>query len=159
MSRLGSASGGLDPHRVAEVLVELPARPGRRGSGYRVSDSAVLTAAHVVRDAARVRVRFDADTADEWVIEVTEWSSEATADVASLTIDPPPDRRGVELARFGRVGDRDAVLSYSAVGVSTIQAAKRSGAGGRRRVAVAVPRRRARRRYDRGAVQPKGGHP
>ena len=39
---------------------------GRRGSGYRIGAEAVLTAAHVVRDANAVRVRFDADRSGEW---------------------------------------------------------------------------------------------
>lgn len=49
------AMPGLDPGRVAEVLVT-PAGdgPDRRGSGYRVSPATVLTAAHVVGGAGPV---------------------------------------------------------------------------------------------------------
>ena len=109
------AEGGLDPHRVAEVLVATPDRPGRRGSGYRLTAAVVLTAAHVVRNAASVRVRFDADTADEWVAEVTNVWTEPAGDVALLTIQPPA---AAELppVRFGRVGDRDAMVRFSALG-------------------------------------------
>ncbi len=56
---------GLEVDRVAEILVTLGADgPGRRGSGYRVTTTIVLTAAHVVQDASTVRVRFEADTAE-----------------------------------------------------------------------------------------------
>ncbi len=106
---------GLDPHRVAEVLVATLDGPGRRGSGYRVTAAVVLTAAHVVRNAASVLVRFDADTAGEWVAEVTQVWAEPAGDVALLTIQPPA---ATELppVRFGRVGDRDAVVRFSALG-------------------------------------------
>ena len=38
MTGLGGGAAGIDPERVAEVLVELAGHgPGRRGSGYRIS--------------------------------------------------------------------------------------------------------------------------
>jgi hypothetical protein len=49
--------GGLDRARVAELIVTHPGGR-RRGSGYRVTANAVLTAAHVLADASDVRVRF-----------------------------------------------------------------------------------------------------
>ena len=68
----GVETAGIDPERVAEVIVT-PSGPGpeRRGSGYRVSPTSVLTAAHVVDGAARVRVRFNADRPGEWVADTT----------------------------------------------------------------------------------------
>ena len=39
---------GFDRHRVMEVFVKPADGPGRVGSGYRVSETAVLTAGHVV---------------------------------------------------------------------------------------------------------------
>src|SRR5260370_2898250 len=72
----GARMAGMELNRVAELLVT-PGKPGpgRRGSGYYVTASAVLTAAHVVRDAARVRVRFDADRPRQWLCEGTvHWS-------------------------------------------------------------------------------------
>lgn len=62
---------GVVPGPVAEIIVSLPGSAGRRGSGYRVSPTAVLTAAHVVDGAAVVRVRFDADLPGEWITEAT----------------------------------------------------------------------------------------
>ena len=77
---------GLDADRVAEVLVHSEAGRGRRGSGYRLSDTTVLTAAHVVNHAASVRVRFNADSPNEWVADVTQMWADRWADVAALTI-------------------------------------------------------------------------
>ena len=109
---------GLDPGRVAEVLVTLGGPgPGRRGSGYRVSGSAVLTAAHVVRGAARVRVRFDADQPGEWMTDAeVSWADDGV-DAAMLTLAGGAAGEGpVAEAGFGRVADADAVLTCSAVG-------------------------------------------
>ena len=118
MTGLGGGAAGIDPERVAEVLVELAGHgPGRRGSGYRISAEAVLTAAHVVRDADAVRVRFDADRSGEWVAEGRVAWSDPGVDVAVVTITPRPEDTGrVEPVGFGRVAERDAVLECSAMG-------------------------------------------
>jgi hypothetical protein len=120
MSGWDAGSAGIDPERVAELLIDLGRpQPGRRGSGYRISASAVLTAAHVVRGAARVWVRFDADRPGEWLTEGTvEWSdSDPMVDVAVVTITPRPQDEGqVAPVGFGRVAERDAVLTCSAMG-------------------------------------------
>ena len=69
MTGSGGAAG-IDPERVAELIVTTKGpSPDRRGSGYRITAEAVLTAAHVVRDEAGVRVRFDADRSGEWVAD------------------------------------------------------------------------------------------
>jgi hypothetical protein len=120
MSGWDAAAAGIDPERVAELLVT-PAKPGsgRRGSGYRVSPSVVLTAAHVVREAAGVRVRFNADRPGEWITDGTvEWSDLAPmVDVAVVTITPRSQDEGqVAPVGFGRVAERDAVLACSAMG-------------------------------------------
>jgi hypothetical protein len=118
MSGWDAAAAGVDPERVAELLVA-PAGPGpgRRGSGYRVTASAVLTAAHVVRDAARVQVRFNADRPTEWLTDgQVVWSEEAV-DAAVVAITPRPGEEGrLAPAGFGRVAERDAVLACSAMG-------------------------------------------
>ena len=118
MTGLGGGAAGIDPERVAEVLVELDGHgPGRRGSGYRIGAEAVLTAAHVVQDANAVRVRFDADRSGEWVAEGRVAWSDPGVDVAVVTITPRPDESGrVEPVGFGRVAERDAVLECSAMG-------------------------------------------
>lgn len=88
---------GLDPGRVAEVLVRLADGTQWCGSGYRVSASLVLTSAHVVAKvtpypSAGVRVRFNADKADEWSADVTQSWSAVSGDVALLD-DRPTSRR------------------------------------------------------------------
>ncbi len=119
----GTGVAGIDPGRVAEVLVRLGSQPaqGRRGSGYRVSSLMVLTAAHVVADAVEVRVRCDADRPEEWVAEATVAWADATIDVAVLTIAANAGAGaggtgGLEPVGFGRVGERDAVLACSLMG-------------------------------------------
>ncbi|GAA2430916.1 hypothetical protein GCM10010191_50710 [Actinomadura vinacea] len=107
---------GLDVHRVAEVIVTLPDDSGRRGTGYRIRDDAVLTAAHVVVDGS-VTVRFNADQGD------AEWSSTAQvvwysepADAAVLRIAPPPGREPVRPVGMGRMAEVDDEIRCSTLG-------------------------------------------
>jgi Trypsin-like peptidase domain len=118
MSGWGPESAGIDPERVAELLVTpVKPGPGRRGSGYRLSASVVLTAAHVVRDATRVRVRFNADRPGEWIAEGTVAWLDPAVDAAVVTMTPQPEDEGkVAPVIFGRVAERDAVLACSAMG-------------------------------------------
>ena len=129
MGGLDAAAAGINPGRVAELLIT-PAAPGsgRRGSGYRVSASAVLTAAHVVADAARVQVRFNADRPGEWISDgIVEWS-DSTVDAAVVSITPRPEDEGqVTPVAFSRVVERDAVLACSAMGFPRFKLRKDSG--------------------------------
>ncbi|MDF6020138.1 trypsin-like peptidase domain-containing protein [Streptomyces sp. JH34] len=115
--RTDRATAGLDPHRIAEVIVTTAAGARRRGSGYRVGDTAVLTALHVVAGASAVRVRFDADRPGQWsAAAVTVWSDDGT-DVAVLAFEPPEGTAAVGPAPFGRIGDdRHAVVTVHAAG-------------------------------------------
>jgi hypothetical protein len=118
MTGSGGGSAGIDPERVAELIVTTRGRgPDRRGSGYRITAEAVLTAAHVVAGATGVRVRFDADRSGEWAAEGQVAWSDPEVDVAVVAIiSRPQDEGRVEPVGFGRVAERDAVLECSAMG-------------------------------------------
>ena len=75
---------GLDPHRIVEIIVETGSG-GRRGSGYRISVEAVLTAAHVVANAAVIAVRCDADRPGEWSTPATVTWMDKESDLAVFT--------------------------------------------------------------------------
>jgi tetratricopeptide (TPR) repeat protein len=105
----------LNRARVAELIVT-HAQGRRRGSGYRVTTEAVLTAAHLLEGALSVRVRFEPDLAGEWATTAISWWADPDSDVAVLSISPRPGERPVSPVRFGRIGDRAAVLAVQAVG-------------------------------------------
>ncbi|WP_158228089.1 trypsin-like peptidase domain-containing protein [Pseudonocardia sp. MH-G8] len=106
----------LDPHRLAEVIVALPGGGARRGSGYRVGPTAVLTAAHVVAEASRVLVRFDADTPGEWCLEASDVVADDASDIAVLAVPAPPGTPEVRSCTFGRTGLATERLAVQAVG-------------------------------------------
>ncbi|MFH8369502.1 trypsin-like peptidase domain-containing protein [Streptomyces sp. NPDC018031] len=106
---------GPDIGRVAEVIVTTASGTSRRGSGYLVSAGRVLTAAHAVEDGTAVRVRFDADRPGERLLAAEVVFAHPTIDVAVLSVTADAAPPGGP-ARFGRVGERDAVLRCSAVG-------------------------------------------
>ncbi|GGS86451.1 effector-associated domain 2-containing protein [Streptomyces chromofuscus] len=118
---------GLDAARVAEIIVG--GRPGRRGSGYRVTTDCVLTAAHVVAAPAdRIRVRFDADRPGEWSADARVVLREEAADVALLELTgAPPGIPAVPPPRYAAVPDADAVLPFSAVGFPRFKLRKDTG--------------------------------
>ncbi|MGW1026386.1 tetratricopeptide repeat protein [Streptomyces sp. NPDC002577] len=108
---------GLDAHRIAEIIVITAAGNGRRGSGYRVTDTAVLTAAHVVADATGVQIRFDADRPGQWMVPARVAWSDIDTDVAVLAFAPPAGSGAVAPTRFGRIADdRHAVIDVHAAG-------------------------------------------
>lgn len=84
------ARRGIVPEQVAEIIVTLDGETGRRGSGYRVGSTAVLTAAHVVEGAVSVRMRFNADLPGEWTVEAISCWADLRSDLAVLTIAPTP---------------------------------------------------------------------
>ncbi|MCC5036443.1 trypsin-like peptidase domain-containing protein [Streptomyces sp. WAC 00631] len=104
--------------RVAEIIATRAGGGIRRGSGLLVRPGRVLTAAHVVADAARVRVRFDADRPGERTLDAEVTWRHDGVDAAVVSVDP--GAAGGEqppwLPPFGRIGERDAVLRCSAVG-------------------------------------------
>jgi len=124
------AGRGVVAGQVAEIIVAVDDAPGRRGSGYRVGPGAVLTAAHVVQDAAAVRVRFDADLPGEWTASVRSCWVDRGSDLAVLSIAPRDGEPPVAVARFGRIGaDRAAVVATRAVGFPRFKLKGGDGAG------------------------------
>ncbi|WP_369375396.1 trypsin-like peptidase domain-containing protein [Streptomyces sp. cg36] len=105
---------GLEVCRAAEVIVSVDDGKGRRGSGYLVAVGRVLTAAHVVRGACTVTVRFDADLATESIHRAEVLWEDQAIDVAVLAIEG--DQQAVVWTDFGSVPDRDVVLPCSSVG-------------------------------------------
>src|SRR5262249_7162088 len=103
------STASLDRARVAELLVTC-AEGRRRGSGYRVTGDAVLTAAHVLKGAVSVDVRFEPDLPGEWTATAVSWSADAASDIAVVTVTPRPDEPALPPARFGRIGARAAQL-------------------------------------------------
>jgi len=121
-------NSGVDPSRVAEVLVTRHDGTDWRGSGYRVSTSAVLTAAHVVADARNVRVRFDADRPSEWSSAANPAWEEEGIDVAVLTI-ANGGERPVPTASYGGLPDVAAVVPVMAVGFPLFKLRRDRGVG------------------------------
>jgi len=108
-------SGGLDPARVTELIVTH--RGGRdRGTGYRITANAVLTAAHVVEHAETVEVRFEPDLPGGWSTTGAWWWVDRKSDLAVISMTPRPDEEPVIPTRFGRIGGGTAVLAVQAVG-------------------------------------------
>ncbi|MFJ8198240.1 trypsin-like peptidase domain-containing protein [Streptomyces sp. NPDC096152] len=115
----GSGGRGLEAARVAEILVgRYGGLPGRRGSGYRVGESFVLTAAHVVTGpVAALRVRFDADQPGEWSADAHVVLLAETADVALLELKHvPPGAPAADPPRWAAVPGTDVVLPFTAMG-------------------------------------------
>lgn len=112
---MDAVSHGVEPDRVAQLRIKNNGGE-RRGSGYRVTTSLVLTAAHLVVDADDVEVVFRPDRPDEWSARATVRLCTTKGDVAVLTIEPPAGQPVSAPVRFGRVGWREATLQCRAVG-------------------------------------------
>jgi hypothetical protein len=121
-----------DRARVAQVRVEHE-RGDRRGSGYRVNDIVVLTAAHVVEGASAVRVVFNADLTDEWSTTANVALCGSNSDVALLELNQPDGHEPVPAAQFGRLDRQDAdVFHCRAIGFPAFHQHSWAKAGPRR---------------------------
>ncbi|MEU1485616.1 NACHT domain-containing protein [Streptomyces sp. NPDC005752] len=95
--------GGLEPPRAAQIVAVRHAGLRVLGSGYRVTGDAVLTAAHVVRDATSILVRFV--TEDRHAVDLPArlvWEHDE-ADVAVLSIADAAPAGGLPTDAFTRV--------------------------------------------------------
>ncbi|KAK1178918.1 trypsin-like peptidase domain-containing protein [Streptomyces sp. NBS 14/10] len=111
---------GLDPDRVAEVIVAYETgdggRKGKRGSGYLITDRTVLTAAHVVADAATIQLRFRADQEGAWSADGVVVFKAPHIDIAVVSLMDTPDLPPVPTVTFGRLVDADGELPCSMMG-------------------------------------------
>ncbi|MFE5600367.1 trypsin-like peptidase domain-containing protein [Streptomyces coelicoflavus] len=127
--------GGPEIARTAEVIVGRSGGvPGRRGSGYRVTERYVLTAAHLVGSPpATVRVRFDADRSTEWDCEAEVALSSGPADLALLRLTgSPPEARPVHHApRYAVIPETAVTLPVTAVGFPRFKLRDDEGPEGR----------------------------
>ncbi|BCW73776.1 hypothetical protein NicSoilB11_01010 [Arthrobacter sp. NicSoilB11] len=118
---------GWDVRRVAEIISTFPDGREERGSGYRITEARVLTCWHAVKDAIRVRARFEAGTVEP---SATEWEVNAGPpvflgnDIAVLPVAAPEDMnaRPVFVPAYGRVRAGLAYPSAVAVGFPSAQA-------------------------------------
>ncbi|MBV9312418.1 MAG: NACHT domain-containing protein [Pseudonocardia sp.] len=109
------SADALDRARVAELIVT-GAEGRRRGSGYRVSAGAVLTAAHVVEAARSVQLRFEPDLPGEWMTASVSWWADSDSDLAVVLIDEREGEPALAPVRYGRLGEHAEVLAVQAVG-------------------------------------------
>ena len=60
---------GADSRRVVQIICgHAGDRPDTRGSGYRITATTVLTAAHVIEGATSIRVRGQAGQPGDWTV-------------------------------------------------------------------------------------------
>ncbi|WP_436996337.1 effector-associated domain 2-containing protein [Streptomyces sp. enrichment culture] len=125
---------GLEMSRVAEVIVGRPGVRGRRGSGYRVTEGYVLTAAHLVEpEASMVRVRFDADRPTEWGCDTRVILHSVPADLALLELDTPRAGAGQDFRapRYSGLPETAVTVPVTAVGFPRFKLREDRGYGGR----------------------------
>jgi hypothetical protein len=129
------SSGGIDARRVVQVATVLSqdlgpgaVRSGLRGSGYQISTDAVLTAAHVLKDAISVMVRFvKPDGSSRQYIGHVVFLDE-DADVAVVKIADGDDLDEVRPVAFGRI---DQPARCEAIGFPRFKMRQITSADGR----------------------------
>ncbi|MEU5532312.1 trypsin-like peptidase domain-containing protein [Streptomyces sp. NPDC020362] len=117
---------------MAEVIVSGPEGTPRRGSGYRVGERFVLTAAHVVEPPlTTLRVRFEADRPGEWTSGARVVLRSARADLALLEMaDRPSAAPPVHhTPRYAVLPETDVTLPVTAVGFPRFKLREDAGPG------------------------------
>jgi hypothetical protein len=107
---------GLPSRALVAQLAVSHADGRRRGSGYQVGRGAVLTAAHLLHGATAVEVTLAVDLPGRRAVSSTSWWVDEDSDLAVVSIDELPETSALGWVRFGRVGERAAVLEGQAVG-------------------------------------------
>ncbi|MEV0132777.1 trypsin-like peptidase domain-containing protein [Dactylosporangium sp. NPDC050688] len=103
----------MDARRVVSIVATR--RDGHRyhGSGYQVTPTTVLTAAHVLADATSVEVRFDAGGASARTVPGTVRFADDDADLAVLSVPAGADGGRQQV---GRLADEPAILDVAIFG-------------------------------------------
>ncbi|WP_369148963.1 caspase family protein [Streptomyces sp. R44] len=117
-------SRGIDPRRIARVFCDTTRS---FGTGYRISNDTVLTAAHLVTEGARCLLGFPLGSAT-WEATADVAVLDETTDLAVLRFSPPGEAEVVPPVRFGRVTREAAVLNVETAGFPDF---KRRDVGGR----------------------------
>ncbi|MFY1686712.1 trypsin-like peptidase domain-containing protein [Plantactinospora sp. WMMB782] len=111
------AGQGCDPAAIAEVIVTRADGGQWRASGYRVTATALLTAAHAVADAHRIVLRFDAGQQTQWTADAEPAWCDPESDVAILRFTPPEEAPGTATVSYGGfVRDTSAVVDVHTAG-------------------------------------------
>ena len=110
----GFAAVGVDGHRVAEVVADLPDGCHKRGSGFWLRADVLVTAWHVIADADRVRAVFEAGSEQRRVATMRSVMRLGSSDVAIACLDGlATDANAI---RVGGFGDRAAVVGAEVFG-------------------------------------------
>lgn len=125
-TRIG-ASLPMDPGRIAQIIVGPQDAPNFRGSGYRVTNDTVLTAAHLVIGRDDIHVRFGFDST-EWIAPAVAAAVDETVDVAVLRFRPPSDASVVAPARYGQITTRPTIVTVETAGFPLFKRRQSEGA-------------------------------
>jgi Trypsin-like peptidase domain len=107
---------GLDAARVAEIIVVDAQGVSRRGSGYLLNLTCVLTAWHAVSAATSTVARVEAGLPGERILTVEAMARIGDTDLALLTIGPAATDGSLPPVHFGRVGNHAAQLDVHLAG-------------------------------------------
>ncbi|MEV4512590.1 hypothetical protein AB0K00_26925 [Dactylosporangium sp. NPDC049525] len=106
-------SNGWIPSRVAQVIAVDRHGAALCGAGYLLTGTAVLTAWHIVADAAVITCTFDAGMATMWTVTGTRADRLGDWDLATISIDESVD---VEQPAIGTFGDVGVIIDGMAAG-------------------------------------------
>ncbi len=105
-----------DSRNIAQLRVHKSTQTVCRGTGYRVGNDLILTAAHVVADADHITLTFNVDLPTQW--DVVAEVAACYGDLALLRMQPPSHQSHASkvYAKFGRVGSRVSTVKFTSLG-------------------------------------------
>ncbi|MFE7215709.1 caspase family protein [Streptomyces sp. NPDC057611] len=111
----------LDAARMAQIVVGAPDRPEWVGSGYRVTNDTVLTAAHLLHRETTFDLWFPLDGSG-WTARADVAVVDTETDTAVLRFVPPSQAPVVAPVRYGRITRRSAVVPVETAGFPAYKA-------------------------------------